>query len=483
MSGELEEKQPGTDENNGKNPASNVASRYFSVEVAPPKKPDGEEEKSEHNYFRMGAPDEELEGTLPKTPYDSHREAGGKTPWEEPGIVLFTTGKYQRSAKHSVTSTSEEVDVVSDGKRLVSATCTIGGGEAWEVSYKNLVDVTATIGYTIETTTGGIQGFWTGQYVHLGYGARMDGAFGSMIDVHGGQHIDLGVGLFTLEGLGHLEATENFSVISSGTIRLSSNPAHAHLADDAHVWRGRLSKAAKLALLISPALVALMAQVTPAGVWRADENSLENLKKGMIGTGSEALALAALFTVIHVGLSLAAAVIRFREVPSSLETDLDSATSVAFQMDGDRGKRSYLKVGRRWLSFRSDLIEIYNHENGTNGPTITVKADSITLSAGGSSIRIGKSGVTINGTAINCNGGGATLALSAQHAKLSGTQVLMGQIDAATLAQTRTVTTDIARASLTLQRVIMTSLPDEIAEQLALATRQQAELSALDSVG
>jgi hypothetical protein len=447
------------------NPVQDVANRYFSVEVAPlPSSTEGTDTAA-YTYFRMGMPDEATEGKLPPHPQEPETEGDAdKSPWKD-GLLLYTTGEYQLVTPSSSEAAAESLEVIADGSSLYSVK--YNTAEAWpwaanavlgatETTVKRLNELTASLGTAINAIIGIEQTFWNGSYTHYGVGAATDVILGRKISVEAAEEINFGLGWTGLHGGGTSNATKEFDVFSAGPIRLSSSPTNDMTLAGWEAWRSTLAKALIVAAAATPTVIALGTTIPSFAVWGANENK-EDLKKNLLAAHIELGALMGVFTVIQVGIVLAAAITRTTQHPAAVAADLVNPSAAILKLDQatNVANRAYLMVGQRQIVF--DEASKILLKNGTlpppaPTPTIRISPTSIQLSVGQSQISIDGNGVTISGTTnITCAGGGASLNLATAGATLAGPQIQLNAVDPATQASTnvlRTVAQAEAAAAL-----------------------------------
>lgn len=405
------------------NPGENVANRYFSIEVIPPEEGGGasKEEGGSHtessNYFRMGAPDDETEGKLPPNPNEPEKKGEKKeSPWRD-GIVLYTTGSYQLKAKSSRSWSSDEVEVVTDdsGSSLVSAELTtgaLGGFGPSSISYKHLNELTANIGTAITSSTGIEQNVWQGLYTHFGLGNEFNGVVGSKVDLEYAQSIKMEREGLHLGGIGgDIEAEEHHYVATTDEIRLSSSPANKILVESWTLWTSRTARYSALVGAMAASLLTVAAATQDAVSWTNDSTP-ENFESKMRNTQIELGAAMAVYSVIQVGIMLAAFITRSASATAAVTADAAKPDACVLSLRGLPGRAyAYLQAGSaRQLLF--DSVGDVTLLDSLPGRKITLNAGTIELVAGPSKITLGPAGITLQGALVTAVSGANNLTVN-----------------------------------------------------------------------
>jgi hypothetical protein len=432
------------------NPGQDVVNRYFSVRVMPPSSGlGGTDDDTKHDtYFRMGMPDDAIEGRLPPDP--NHPETPGtknKSPWKD-GLVLYTDGQYKLVAPSLSTTAADSLAISARGTALTSATYTttfptnpdLGaamiGGTTVTVARQN--QLTASLGTSLGATIGIGQTFWNGIRTTAGLGSNLTSNVGSNATLSTSQTVALTLDGLELKGAGMTNVVGRNDVFSAGPIRLSSSSSHKTLLDTSSgMWRSKVALAVSVVAAAAPILLALGTTIPTISVWGANQDE-DQLKTALIASHIELGVLMGVFTVIQAAIAIGAGITRTAGVPATVGADLVNPTAAILKLDD--GAPTYLIKGERKLVFDrlNNIILTNGGLSNSIAPTIRMSATDIVLSAGGSNITINSSGVTINGTtAVKCAAGGATLDLAAAGASLAGTQVRVGIVDPAALAATQ----------------------------------------------
>lgn len=431
-----------------------AASRYFSVAVNPPPT-DGEytltppyhtnESGPLYTYFRMGMPDIQSE---PRLPADQNNMSvpGGFTK-SDPGILLYTTGKYTLKAKEEAKDVTTGFSITRHGNAFASAEYTTAKDDAEpmkesveavfggaKITVKHLHEVTSAMGTKIDSIVGAGESFWSGVQNKYGLGWNIAAVFGQDVKVSPKETITFGLKFTEIKATGLTNVVKDNKVFSAGDIWFGSSPTNDALSTetfkDARVLIQYLFAVAPLVMGAVSAMFAIVHGNEKEPVETELKNDLRLAAKELGG-------LSSVCVLIQAVICLAAGILRGKQTAAAIQANLDNKSASILSLTNDAKKPTFLQRGDRRLTFDAsgNVILANGSLDKPDTPSIIMTDKALILRVENNMIAITSDGVTITGKNVTVNSPpaptGGTLTLAAQGALLVGGKVGVAAMDAA----------------------------------------------------
>jgi len=166
------------------------------------------------SYVRLGTPDGTSERRLPGD--------GTSSPYD-PGILLYTTGTIEQTARRVVTHTTDRLDLRGSdfGMSAANWSTSVAAGFLAQASFQRGDLSTATVGAVQSTVVGSQTAMMLGKSAQLSAGFRLNANYGSAQNLYWGQVINLVPGTAEVRNPGGSYSTDEFrSIAVSGRLRL-----------------------------------------------------------------------------------------------------------------------------------------------------------------------------------------------------------------------------------------------------------------------
>jgi len=314
------------------------------------------------SYVRLGTPDANPEGRLPPDPAKPDQPGHDTSSPYDPGILLYTTGTIEQTARALVTHTTEKLELRGSDAGLSAANWSTDTGTGFlaQASFQRGDFGAVTVGAIENSIVGSQTELVLGQSALMSTGLRLNANYGSTLNLYGGQVINLIAGAAEIKGwASYYSSDPNHSMVAGRGVTLIAS--RAFTADD------KLTTTYQRVMAVAAAAAAAEAAAISALPWAGSDSerrrdvTLELMTATIAISGGIATALA---VIQAAGLLLG---LRLRK---------------AHQLALASGAGSVISISDSTVVLRSELSSVY------------IYPDSIEFRCGNSVLTVDDSGIT-----------------------------------------------------------------------------------------